>query len=233
MSQLTFDLPRFASLERADFLVSNSNSAAVEWIDRWPLWPSTALVVHGPSGSGKTHLAHLWRERASALVLAGETLTETVLPNLVAACPPRFALDNADLAAERMLLHPYNSCLERRGSLFLTACSEPGSWRVTLADLRSRLRASVVVGIGVPDDALLSAILVKHFADRQVRVSRAVIAYLIRRMERSFAAARSLAAHLDAAALRGGTAVTIPLARKIVAQLGDHSSSSASESGVT
>jgi chromosomal replication initiation ATPase DnaA len=233
MSQLTFDLPRRKTFERADFLVSNSNSAAVEWIDRWPVWPSTALVVHGPSGCGKTHLAHLWRERASALVLAGETLAETALPALVSACPPRFAVDDADLVAERILLHLYNSCLERRGSLFLTARSEPGSWQVTLADLRSRLRAAVVVGIGVPDDALLSAILVKEFAERQVHVSPEVVAYLIRRMERSFAAARLLAAHLDAAALEGGTAVTIPLARKIFALLSGQSLSSGSESGVT
>ena len=39
-----------------------------------------------------------------------------------------------------------------------------------------------------------------------------MIAYLTRRMERSFAAAASLAAQLDKLALSEGSAITIPLA---------------------
>lgn len=219
MIQLAFDLPRRSAFNRADFLVSDSNITAVEWIDRWPDWPSSALVLHGSSGCGKTHLVHLWRERASASVIAGETLTEASLPDLLAQSPPRVAVDDGDRAAERALLHLYNSCLERRGSLLITARRPPGSWPLVLGDLRSRLRAALAVGIGVPDDALLGAVLVKHFADRQLRVSPELIAYLIRRIERSFALAGKLAALLDAASLSGGSAVTIPLARRILAEL--------------
>jgi chromosomal replication initiation ATPase DnaA len=232
MSQLVFDLPHRTSFERQDFLVSDSNRAAVEWIDRWPAWPSVALIVHGPPGCGKTHLAHLWRERVSATVIAGEKLTEALLPSLLDESLPRIAVDNADRAAERAVLHLYNSCIERRGSLFLTSRSEPTSWGRLLADLRSRLRAAVVVGIGVPDDGLLGAILAKHFADRQVHVSADVIAYLVSRMERSFTAAGLLASRLDAAALSGGTAVTIPLVRRVLKDFGCYLSSAGSEAAV-
>ena len=51
-----------------------------------------------------------------------------------------------------------------------------------------------------PDDALLGALLLKLFADRQLVVAEALIAYLVRHMERSFAAAQAIVvAALDAA----------------------------------
>ena len=93
--------------------------------------------------------------------------------------------------------------------------SPPGSRKIELDDLRSRLRSAIVVGIDGPDDSLLTAVLFKHFADRQLRVSPDVIAYVTRRIERSFTAAEGLAARLDSAALSGGRRVTIPLARRI------------------
>ena len=75
MKQQALDLPVEPRYGRADFLVSDSNRAAFDWVERWPNWPTPALVLHGPPGSGKTHLAHLWCERSSAALIAGEAVT--------------------------------------------------------------------------------------------------------------------------------------------------------------
>jgi chromosomal replication initiation ATPase DnaA len=233
MIQLALDLPRRPAFGRSDFMVSGCNIAAVERIDRWPDWPSALLVLHGPPGCGKTHLAHIWQERASALIITGETLTEAMLPHLLAKVPLRIAIDDADRASEHALLHLYNSCIEHQGSLLITAYRPLGSWRVVLGDLRSRLRAAPVVEIGAPDDALLGAVLIKHFADRQLRVEPDVIAYLLKRIDRSFAAAAKIAAHLDGAALSNGGPVTIPLARRVLAEPDCQLLSPRSDSAVT
>lgn len=233
MTQLTLDLPRRTTFDRSDFLVSDCNIAVVDWIDRWPVWPCAALVVHGPPGCGKTHVSHLWRERASAVILAGEELTEAAIPGLFGRGLLRIVVDNADRAPERALLHLYNFCRERGGNLLITMRSAPELWKLELDDLRSRLRSAIVVGIEVPDDALLAAVLFKHFADRQLRVSPDVIAYVTRRVERSFTAAEAFAARLDAAALSGGKPVTIPLARKVLRELRDQVSSPGSDAAVT
>jgi chromosomal replication initiation ATPase DnaA len=74
-----------------------------------------------------------------------------------------------------------------------------------------------VVEIAAPDDPLLAAVLVKHFADRQLRVEPGVIAFLLPRMERSFAAAARLAGELDRLALSRGGPITVPLARQLLA----------------
>jgi chromosomal replication initiation ATPase DnaA len=215
MGQQALDLPVEPRFGRADFLVSDSNRAALGWIERWPDWPSRALVLYGPAGSGKTHLAHLWCERAGAALIAGEAVA-ALEPGSLSGC---VAIDNAEGAAERPLLHLYNLCLEQGGSVLLTASAPPAALSIALADLASRLRALPVAGIAPPDDALLAAVLLKHFADRQIRVAPGVVAYLVPRIERSFASVAALAAELDQRALAAGRPVTIKLARAVLADL--------------
>ena len=132
-------------------------------------------------------------------------------------------IDNAERGAgvaetERALFHLYNLARETGGYLLLTAETAPAHWKIQLPDLRSRMVAAPAVAVGPPDDALLAAILVKLFADRQVRVGTDVIRFLVTHMERSFDAARRLVADLDAAALAARRRITVPLARRVLAR---------------
>jgi chromosomal replication initiation ATPase DnaA len=238
MTQLAIDLPHRPAFGRADFLVSECNAAALQWIERWPDWPSIvqarlalspsgeaelrregrALVLYGPAGSGKSHLASLWRERGGGALIAGEELSRAA-PNELAG-HRAVALDDAERAPERALLHLYNCVIEAGASLLVVAREAPASWPIALPDLASRLRAAPAVAIAAPDDTLLAAVLVKHFADRQVRVAPGVIGFLLRRMERTFAAAGALAGRLDRLALGAGRPITVALARRVLAEAG-------------
>jgi len=219
MTQLAIDLPHRPARGRADFLVSECNAAALHWIERWPQWPQRALVLHGPAGSGKSHLAELWRERSGGVLIAGEGLSKSD-PNELAG-HRAVALDDAMRAPERALLHLYNCVVEAGASLLVVAREAPATWPIALPDLASRLRAAPSVAIAPPDDRLLAAVLVKLFADRQVRVAPGVIGFLLRRMERSFAAAGALAEGLDRRALGAGRPIGIALARRVLAEAAD------------
>jgi len=219
MTQLAIDLPHRPAFGRVDFLVSACNEAALGRIEGWPDWPQRTLVLHGPSGAGKSHLAHVWRERTGGVLVAGEALSKTA-PDALARCRA-VALDDAEAARENAILHLYNCCAEAGAALLVVARAAPADWPIALPDLASRLRAASAVAIALPDDALLAAVLVKHFADRQVRVAPAIIGFLVRRMERSFAAAAALAARLDRMALGAGRPITIALARRALAEAGD------------
>ena len=217
MKQGALDLPVETRFGRGDFLVSDSNRAAFDLVERWPDWPARVLALYGPPGSGRTHLAHLWCGRSGAALVAGDDAAALNAPE---ALPAAVVVDNAERAPERALFHLYNFCLERGGNLLLTLPTPPAALEIGLADLASRLRSLPVVGIAPPDDALLTAVLLKHFGDRGVAVAPQVIAFLTARMERSFAAAAALAARLDRLSLESGRGITLKMAREVLATQG-------------
>lgn len=220
--QLTFDLAHRTALGADDFLVAQPNADAVAWIDRWRTWAHPALVLHGPPGCGKTHLGHVFLAATGGVAVAARELAANDPARLAEA--PAILVEDADRmgdpAAERALFHLHNLIAEARGRLLLTARVPPARWPIGLPDLASRMRAAPAVAILPPDQTLIGAVLVKQFADRQVRVDPAVIAFLTARMERSFDAARRLAEALDRAALSEGRAITVPLASAVLARLG-------------
>jgi len=215
MTQLILDLGHRPALGEADFLVAPCNERAFQWLDRWPDWPAPALTICGPPGCGKTHLARVFAARSGAPLIPAVMLATDTIPSLLG--PARAAVvDAADTAAAEPLLHLYNVIAERRGQLLLTATEPPARWPALLPDLRSRLAAAPTVAVAAPDDALLAALLLKLFGDRQIVVGEDVVLFLVRQMERSFDAARRLVAKLDAAALRDHRGITIPLARSVL-----------------
>jgi chromosomal replication initiation ATPase DnaA len=119
---------------------------------------------------------------------------------------------------ENAAFHLLNLAREKRFSVLITARSQPGAWDIALPDLRSRLRSAALVTIEAPDEALLGAVLVKLFADRQLAVEPGVVAYLLRRMERSMAAAQMAVEALDKASLAERRRVTKALAARLFAE---------------
>ncbi len=194
MSQFALPLAYRSADGEADFYISQANAAAVAMLDRWPDWPARTLVVVGPEGAGKSHLLRLFTDRH---------------PDAV------HIFDDADTPGrdETMMFHAWNAAQAGERGLLLAARTPPADWNVLLPDLRSRLSAAGTVHIEAPDDVLLAEIIAKSFRERGLRVSPIVIEYMVQRIERSFAAAASAVAAIDAAALAGQRAVTVPLVR--------------------
>lgn len=221
--QLTFDLPARPALGRDDFFVSAANAVALATVEDWQNWPAGKLILVGPTGAGKTHLAHVWAAGTAALVIPAQDLNADMVAALVAQNRHIAVEDVAATAGQpdgdRALLHLHNLLLAEGGRLLLTASSAPRQWPLGLPDLSSRMLATSVALLAPPDDALLAAVLVKQFADRQLTVSPAVIAWLVTRMERSFEGAQRLVAALDRAALSERRAITRPFAARVLDNL--------------
>lgn len=214
--QLSFDLGARTGFDAADFFSSPANALALAAIDRWADWPMGKLLLIGPQGSGKTHLAHVWAARSGASFASGRAL-----PGAEVAAGGSLVVDDADAVAgdpvaETALFHLHNMVLQDGGRLLLCATRAPRDWGTLLPDLASRIAATDLARLDPPDDALLSAVLVKLFADRQITVPPNLIAYLVTRMERSVAAAGTLVARLDRAALAAGRPVTRQLASELL-----------------
>ena len=231
--QLAFDFSHRPSQSGEDFIVAPSNAAAVAWIDAWPGWPAPALVVYGPPGCGKSHLASVWQARAGALPLSlpqtGRFDPLQTLAGGAAAVVEDVDRWIAGDEAQRQLFHLYNVVAERRGHLMLTARVPPALWPMRLADLRSRIAAAPAAAIEPPDEDLVAALLMKLFADRQLKAGDDVLTFLLARMDRSFDAARRLVAALDEAALHARRNLTVPLAGEVLRQVGPDGRSSAND----
>lgn len=221
-TQLTLGFGHRASLAGDDFLVAPSNAEALAWIERWPDWPGPVVAVWGPPACGKTHLARLFEAISGGRLITSREIAAADPVELAAAGAP-LILEDAEKALriggkslEEALFHLYNALNDTTGGLLLTAENAPARWELKLADLRSRLIVAPTAEIGPPGDAMIEAVLVKLFSDRQLKVEPDVIRYLAARMERSLAEAARLVGAIDGMALSRRRNVTVPLVREVL-----------------
>jgi chromosomal replication initiation ATPase DnaA len=219
--QLALDLPVDERRGVEDFLVSDCNEAAYSHIESWPHWPDQVLRLLGPEGSGKSHLAAIWAARAHGWTISAREITHERVPHLASA--GALVIEDADKGVrdEAALFHLVNLVRARKGHLLVTARTAPDAWGLATPDLLSRLRLSPAAEIGAPDDALLRAVLVKHFVDRQLVVDVGTVEALALRMERSFAAARDVVEKLDRLSLEHGRRITRSMAAGLFAEAGE------------
>jgi chromosomal replication initiation ATPase DnaA len=217
--QLRLDLPARAALGRDDFFVSPANALALAMIDDWTGWPDGKMALCGPRGAGKTHLAHVWAEATGARILPAADLAGADLPAL--ARGPVAVEDVPDIAADdaaqTALFHLHNLARAARQHLLMTGQDSPKRWALSLPDLQSRIEAASVARLEPPDDALLEAVLLKLFADRQIAPRPDVIPFLVRRMDRSFDAAARMVDRLDRAAMEKGQSLSRGLVSSLLA----------------
>jgi chromosomal replication initiation ATPase DnaA len=214
--QLTLDLPLKPRYGREDFLVSPSNERAYGLIERWPDWPDTVLLLAGPKGSGKSHLAAIWAEAAHGWTVDAFEVTMDRVPHLVSNGALVIEDIGSGEADEPALFHLLNLARERQAYVVLTSAVPAELLPIRTPDLKSRLRLAPSVSLEPPDDALLRAVLVKLFVDRQLVVDTSVVDFLTLRIERSLAAAAEVVAELDREALSRGRRITRPMAAELL-----------------
>lgn len=222
--QIPLELDHRPALGKADFLVSASNADAVRLLTDWRSWPRRHMALTGPARAGKTHLAHVWMQECGARLLPATLLDDTAARRL--ASHGKVVIEDVDalaglesarrLAAEKALFHLYNLAAVEGTWLLLTGRAALGQWPVATPDLASRLAALPVARVDPPDDALLSSLMVKLFADRQLKVAPDVIRYLSVRIERSCAAAEDTVEALDRLSLERKKPVTRLMAAELL-----------------
>jgi chromosomal replication initiation ATPase DnaA len=219
--QLVFDLPHRTATGREDFLISTANEEAVAMIDRWPDWLNPGLILVGPSGSGKSHLAEVWRSVSGAEICDACDLSLPRVPVLAA----KRAVVVEDVPGPSLnqtaMFHLINLVRENGGHLLLTSQLNPLAWPIDIKDLRSRINAMPVAMLREPDDGLLRGMLVKLFADRQIAVDEATIAYMVTHMERSAAFASRIVETVDRRALEERAEVTRGFVARIMQTTSD------------
>lgn len=195
-------------------VVGEANRDAAMLLTEWKTWPRGALALVGPQGSGKTHIAIAWALEAGARHLpAGAGAEEGAATFRESG--GRIVIDDAHGERdEAMLWRLLDLAAAQGGAVLLVGATPPATWTVALPDLRSRLAALPVALLQEPDEALMGVVLQRICRELFIQLTDDAARYLVRRLPRTFAAARAWAAALDQELVRGARPVSIAGARR-------------------
>ncbi len=206
--QLALDFPSRQAYGRSNFWVAPCNQEAIAWIDKYPEWPTHALLIYGEAGSGKTHLAAIFSDER----IEASDLTEDFIPQT-----QKVVVENLEeLKDEKALFHLFNRINEMGGGLLMTAKEIP---TFQLPDLQSRIGMTPKAEIQMPDDQTIQSVCAKMFADKQAIVEPAVLMYIATRVPRSFDAVRKVVNMTDELSLAKGRRITIYLVKDAIEKL--------------
>ena len=183
--QLILKFPTEQAYKKEDFYVSPSNQEAYDFINSWPKWIRRIVNIFGPSGSGKSHLASILKGKTSCLQIDSNDLNEKIF--LKFKTKEALIIENLDENIhEKLLFSLWNIALQDNKYLLITSAKPISSYKFKLRDLISRVNSSLIIGINLPSDDLISVILAKNFSDKQIKVEKKHIDYIIKRIDRSY-----------------------------------------------
>ena len=197
MSQISlpFDWPGQGTGE--EFLVSEANRIAVRHLEGWRDWPLATSVLTGPPLSGRTMLGQRFAAMSGGSVI-----------------------DDAQGQDEHRLFHAWNEAQTSRRPLLLIGRTAPAQWTVALPDLKSRLAAAPHVAIDEPDEPLARALIERALGRMGASFAPDLADWLLRRIERSYAAIAEVTRLLNEGAMSSGRKISVAMAKEALQAAG-------------
>lgn len=218
MKQLPLQFSSSANFDIENYIVTDSNQEAFNWVNKWPNWEqavySNVSCIFGEKGSGKTYLAKIWQNHSNAEPVTLELLERQ---SYFESGSTSYLLENLETFIEqrRALFSFLNHIIQSKKFLLITSEIPPMQIDFGLPDLQSRLNSVFSIPIKKPSEQLVAQILVKYFSDRQIIVESNVINYLMHRIDRSYAAIAKVVNSLDQHALTHHRKISIAMIKEV------------------
>ncbi|MDR0630439.1 MAG: hypothetical protein LBF70_00110 [Holosporales bacterium] len=202
-----------------DFVISECNSYAFNWLEKWPFKIHENFVcLVGESGSGKTHMANIWASRLNADIIDSKSNVFDKWYNISSSNSGQkfFVLNDADKIKEEILLfYVYNTIIEKDAYLLMTAKTNPSYWKLSLPDLKSRITTINVVNIEKPNDKAIIEIMDKMLKQRGIKMQYECLKYISKRIERSYESINYWVKQMDSSVSTNKT-LTLSTIRKLM-----------------
>ena len=117
---------------------------------------------------------------------------------------------------ENLLFSLYNVSLQDNKYLMITSKKPINTYPFKLKDLTSRIKSTLMIGINLPSDDLISVIIAKNFSDKQIKVEKKHIDYIIKRIDRSYEKISQFILTLDKYSLKKGTPFSLKLIKEVL-----------------
>ena len=196
---LKFDLKQ--NYKSEDFYVNKSNFFAFNIIDKWPKWEKNILNIYGEKHCGKTHLSNIFKKKYKALKIQANEFTNESLKEFKLF--ENLILDDFDVNVDEMLMYTLFNIADQDNKFILINSLFPISeLNFKLEDFISRTKNCIFAKIENPDDELMFAILLKNFSDRQIKVDKKLINFIIKHIDRSYGKIYEFVYKLDEISLK-------------------------------
>ena len=213
--QLILKFPSKKAYLKDDFYVSSSNQEAYDFVNSWPKWIKRIINIFGPSGSGKTHIITILKSKTTVLEIDASKLNDKIFFQF--KTKEVLILDNlTEKIDENLLYSIWNAALQDNKYLLITSNKPVSQFNYKLADLKSRMRDIISLGIKLPSDDLIGVILAKNFSDKQMVVEKKHIDYIIKRIDRSYEKISQFVLTLDKYSLKKGSSFNLKLIKEVL-----------------
>ena len=214
-NQLVLKFPQQQAYKKEDFYVSPSNQEAYDFINSWPKWIKRIVNIFGPKGSGKSHLASILKNKTSCLQVDSNRLNEKIFYKF--KTNEVLIIENLnEKVSEELLFSLWNIALQDNKYFLINSIKPISSYKFKLPDLISRIKSSLIIGINLPNDDLISAIIVKNFSDKQIMVEKKHIDYILKRIDRSYEKISQFILTLDRYSLKKGSPFSFKLIKEVL-----------------
>jgi len=213
--QLILKFPNTKAYFKQDYYVSESNQKAYDFINIWPKWIKKIVNIFGPSGSGKTHLASILKSKTTVLVKKSDLLNDKIFFEF--KTKEVLIIENLkENISEKILYSLWNTAVQDNKFLLITSKKPINQYKFKLPDLKSRISDIITIGINLPSDDLISVILAKNFSDKQIKVEKKHIDYIIKRIDRSYEKISQFVTTLDKYSLKKGSSFSLKLIKEVL-----------------
>ena len=185
LNQLLLKFDYKINFNEHDFYLSKSNSEAFNMVNKWPNWEKKILNISGEKFSGKSHLANIFRQKSKAFLVTGQEINNSVFKNLKLF--ESIIIDDFEKCYDEKILYSIFNLIDQDNKYLLINSLKPiNEIEFILPDLSSRAKNCLYAEIQNPDDELLFAIILKNFSDRQIKIEKKIINFIISRIDRSY-----------------------------------------------
>ena len=215
LNQLLLDFDIKRTFNDHDYYVSDSNYFAFNLIDKWPKWEKRILNISGEKFSGKTHLANIFKSKSSALFLTENEISNDVFKKI--KLYESIIVDSFSNKIDENLTHSIFNLVDQDSKYLLINSETPlGEINFKLPDLASRSRNLLHAKINPPDDELIFAIILKNFSDRQIKLEKKIIEFIINRIDRSYSKISEFIYKIDELSLKKKKPINLKTIKEIL-----------------
>jgi len=215
LNQLLLNFNFKKSFNDHDYYVSDSNYFAFNLIDKWPKWEKRIFNIHGEKFSGKTHLAKIFKLKSSALYLNEKDINNEIFKKI--KLYESIIIDKFSNRIEENLIYSIFNLVDQDSKYLLIITETPLSEiKFKLPDLVSRSKNSLIAKIDPPDDELIFALILKNFSDRQIKLEKQIIEFIVNRIERSYSKISEFIYKVDELSLKKKKPINLKTIKEIL-----------------